>query len=157
MGKIFVTDEVNDNYTAQVTRGGKVKVETGAASFKFCTSAHGLVCAENVVQSPAWLKSIIIGGTVPPTATTLTIFNTTECSTLSGFGSSGDNIVGILVLDSSASISGGVQAGYPKTIPFNVYCSSGISVGVGLTACCIGQNAGRLGAIPAGYTVVYQA
>jgi hypothetical protein len=154
MGKVFITDEVNDNYTADVTNAGKVKIETGAASFKACSSAHGLVCAESIVQTAAWLKRIIIGKPLAATATALQIYNTTEVSCMSGFGTSGDNVVGVIILDSSSNgISGG--PGNPISVPFDVYCSSGISVGVGISAGNLGG--GRIGALPGNYTVVYQA
>ena len=40
MGKVFITDEVNDNYTADVTNAGKIKVEDGASLFATISSAQ---------------------------------------------------------------------------------------------------------------------
>ena len=151
MGKVFITDEVNDNYTADVTNAGKVKVEVGAASFKLLSSAHTVLCGQSVTTSPCYLKSVIINDKFA-TATTLALFDTTEVSTLSSFGTSGSNIISIMVFDSSAALSAGVD-NFPKVIPFDVYCSSGLTVAIGLSAA---QAGGRVGAWSHPPTIVYQ-
>ncbi len=79
MGKVFITDEVNDMYTAQVTRAGKVEVEDGAAQFYTFTSARK-EDATSAITAPCYLKSVILGAS-PATSTFLTLY---DCSSSGG-------------------------------------------------------------------------
>lgn len=127
MGKVFITDEVNDMYTADVTNASKVKVEDAAALFVALDSARTTksTSGQYVATAPCYLKNVIIGH-VPATATTLSFYNTTtSASDLSAFGSSGDHIIGRLDLDTASA------SNFPKTIPFNVYCTSGLIAAIG--------------------------
>ena len=135
MGKVFITDEVNDMYTADVTNAGKLKIEDGAALFKLLSSAASTVnlSAQTIASTPCYLKSIILGSQVA-TASQLRLYNTTtSANNLSAFGSTADQLIGSLHLDASGSLSGSLGA-YPRVIPFNVYCSSGLIAAVSSSA-----------------------
>ena len=153
MGKVFITDEVNDSYTADVTNAGKVKTEDGAAAFSFLSSAKSLVSAQTVSTAPCYLKSIIIGEK-PVTAATLTIYDTgISAGNVSGFGSSGANVVATLVWNmgaASAVVSG--LGSEPKLIPMNVYLTSGLTIG---TVSAAAPGLGYLGCLR-NVTIVYQ-
>ena len=152
MGKVFITDEVNDNYTADVTNAGKVKIEDGASLFKLLSSAASTVnlSAQTVASTPCYLKSVILGSQAA-TASQLRLYNTTtSAQNLSAFGSSGDNIVGALHLDASGAVCATLAA-YPRVIPFNVYCSSGLKVAIGE-----GQAYATLSGCAKNVTIVYQ-
>ena len=135
MGKVFITDEVNDMYTADVTRGGKIKNEDGAASHHYCLSAEHLLSAESVVASAAWLKNVIIGE-YPNSAACLSIIDSASATmgNISAFGTSGTMFVGKIgyrlggatALTSGATIA--LDGTAPISIPFNVYCASGIVI-----------------------------
>ena len=158
MGKSFITDEVNDTYTAQVTNGKKMKVETGASTYKFLATAHSLLSAEQVVASACWLKSVIIGQ-YPATAGCLTIINTSSATMgdISAFGTSGDNIVGKIAYTvgaASGETSGAtvmLDGRAPVEVPFNVYLSSGLA----FSTHSAHDYAGRLGCFKS-VTAVYQ-
>ena len=154
MGKQFITDEVNDMYTARVTSAGKLKVEDGAATFKKIDSAYCEISAHKVYDGACYLKSLIIGQ-LPATAASIQIFDcsTGQATSVSAFGTSGDNVVAVLNFQLgalSAGISAGASQNQPFAIPFNVYCASGL---------CVGNTSaltGLAGATP-NITVVYQA
>lgn len=154
MGKVFITDEVNDMYTADVTRGGKIKSEDGAGSHFFCASANQLLSAEQVVASAAWLKSVIIGE-YPQTAACFSVLDTASATmgNISAFGTSGSMFVGKIAYNlgaASAMVCG--KADYPPmVIPFNVYCASGIAI----SRHSAHDSGGRVGAFKS-VTVTYQ-
>ena len=137
MGKVFITDEVNDNYTADVTNAGKVKVEDGAAAYVLLNSAASIASGERVCSTPCYLKEVVIGR-YPATAASLVLYNSSSATLgdLTAFGThqaSGkdDHIIAILAfpLGSGSGICAltyPVTNNAPYTIPFNVYCSSGI-------------------------------
>ncbi len=144
MGKVFITDEVNDMYTADVTNAGKLKVETGAGKFAAITSAHTLITAANPVTGAAYLKSIIFGD-VPASATQITIYDTSmSASNVSGFGFDSAQLVAAFGFEPTAGALSADRLTFPKSIPIDVYCASGITVAVGHSAC---DSAGRIGAM----------
>ena len=153
MGKVFITDEVNDMYTADVTNAGKLEVETGAAAFSLLSSAKSLISAETVSTAACYLKSLIIGEH-PASAATLTIYDTgISAGGVSGFGSSGANIVATLAWTmgaASAVVSG--MGSIPKVIPINVYLASGLTIG---TVSAAAPGLGYKGCMR-NVTVVYQ-
>jgi len=150
MGKVFITDEVNDSYTADVTSGSKLKVEVGAGSWKGISSAHTTVSAQQVNDGGCYLSSIIIG-TQPLTAGSIQIYDTYgSASNCSAFGTSGDNIVVSLGVEPSAASGFSV---YPKVIPINVYLTTGLCIGMGVSG---SDSSNRVGNIK-DVTVVYQA
>lgn len=153
MGKVFITDEVNDMYTADVTRGGKLKVEQGAANHYRATSAQALISGEIVASAGCYLKSIIFGS-APATATNFWIWDhgAGTAGGISAFGTSGDNVVAMLGLEPSAGAVSADFLNFPKTLPIDVYCTSGITVGIGMSA---GDSVGRIGCLK-NVTVVYQ-
>ena len=159
MGKVFITDEVNDNYTADVTNAGKVKVEDGAAVFANISSAQTVTSAYRISSTPCYLKSVIIGR-YPATAASLHLFNGASAG-LEGFtayGTSGDNIAGVLTFNVGAasgqacSVTYPVTDNAPYTIPFNVYCSSGLIAAISSSA---NMADGYLGCME-NVTIVYQ-
>jgi hypothetical protein len=154
MGKIFLTDELNDMYTAKVTAAKKLWIENGAASFKMLSSAASTVnaSAQTVASSPSYLKAVIIGS-VPATATQLSIYDSsiTDTCNLSAFGSSGANVLARLSLDASAGVSASTGM-FPRVIPLDVYCTSGIVAAIGE-----GQTYANLSGCAKGITILYQS
>jgi hypothetical protein len=153
MSKWFLTDELNDMYTVQVTNAKKAKIETGAGLFKILSSAASTVnaSAQTVASAPCYLKSIIIGQ-IPATATQVSLYNSAPTSTtnMSAFGSSGDNIIARLQIDTSAGVCA-AAATYPRVIPIDVYCSSGLVAAIGE-----GQTYAALSGCAKGVTIIYQ-
>lgn len=131
MGKVFITDEVNDSYTADVTNGGKLKVETGASTFHKCTSAQVTALCEKVYDGACYLNKIIFGK-APATAASFSVYDCTTAfsSSVTAFGTSGSNIVCELV-ETKVALSG---EQYPKVLPIDVYLASGLTVGVSVSA-----------------------
>ena len=129
MGKVFITDEVNDMYTAGVTNADKLKVEDGAALYAQ-VSAYSTDAGYAIFEGPGYLKSIIIGE-YPQTAAAFRMFDTYACaSSVSGWGTSGTHVIGKIAYNVGAA-SGMVcgQANYgPRVIPMNVYLASGLSI-----------------------------
>jgi hypothetical protein len=156
MGKIFIADEVDDSHTADVTVAGKVKVETGAATYGMM-AGNGIRLATNGTATafttvPTYLKKIILGSK-PATSTWLSVYDcdvTVSGNNLSAFGSSGANIVSRLYLDSSAGLCAN-SAKYPCHIDMDVYLASGLCMTLGE-----GQTFSVLSGCCSGLTVVYQ-
>lgn len=166
--KVFITDETNDHYTADVTNAKKLKVETGAAGFYIASSAFGglgtggISGAQVITTAATWLKNLVIG-TVPTTATQICLYNAlVSANSPSSFGSSGDHIISRIIIEPSGAgyateasalelawLAG--KAAYPKVIPFNIYCSSGLMVGIGE-----GTTHAPLSGNAQGVTVTYQ-
>jgi len=152
MGKIFITDEINDTYTATVTSGKLLRVENGASNFYRVSSAHTLISAVSASSGACFVKSVIVG-TIPATASSICLYDTSVCAShVSAFGTSGGNIIAVIGLDVSGSISGSPTM-YPKIFPINVYCTTGLSVGIGTSAT---DKTSRVGCIK-DITVIYQA
>ena len=143
MGKTFITDEVNDTYTAKVSSGKKLYVETGASNYKMlpsaCSTSFG---GYTVLGQPGWLKSVLIGGQISG-GTVLRIFDTSAsgnssadglgisaCSTAFG-GVSGANWVVDLNIDATGGLYVSGQRDFPRIFDFNVYCASGIVAQIG--------------------------
>ena len=153
MGKVFITDEVNDMYTADVTNASKIKVEDGASTYHVCTSAQADVTAEPVYDGACYLKQVSFGQ-YPVTAASFTVYDTYDCaSSVSSFGASGANIVGTVAWDVGAA-SGTTAGKGPFVIPFNVYLASGLSVAGSLTAA--NPGGAYIGAVK-NVSVVYQS
>ena len=147
MGKIFITDEVNDTYTAKVSKAKKLYVETGAANYcmlpSACSTAQG---GYTVCGGPAWLKSVLIGGTLSG-GTMLQIFDTSASgnSSADGLGisalstalraadgaASGGNRVVVMNIDATGGLYASGQRDFPRIFDFNVYCASGIVAQIG--------------------------
>jgi len=164
MGKTFITDETNDMYTAQVTNAGKLQIETGAAKFKklglnSIYHPEGASCT-GAVDEPCYFKALFMGQS-PVTATTISIYDGTTAaigSDLSSWGSSGDHIIARWDIQPSGDVSEGGWVGisaaaatYPKLIPFNVYCTSGLIV-----TCGEGQSYAALSGECSGVSIIYQ-
>lgn len=141
MGKVFITDEVNDMYTADVTNAGKLKVEDGASLFATISSAQTVTSAQRISSTPCYLKSVILGR-YPATAASLHLFNGASAGLegYSAYGTSGDNIAAVLTFN-VGSVSGQTcSVTYPcydigpRTIPINVYCSSGLIAAISSSA-----------------------
>ena len=130
MTKVFITDEVNDNYTADVTNAGKVKVETADANYKLIASAQTTISAQAIYDGACYVKGISLS--YPATASTLIVYNTyVSAGGVSAFGTSGDNIVTRISIPvgHGSAVSGGGQT--PFYVPLNVYLASGLSIGNG--------------------------
>lgn len=153
MGKIFITDEGDNAYTANVTSSGLLRVAGAANVHYVCNSAHSLLSGEIVCSAGCYLEKVILGS-APATAAMLQIFDhgAGTAGHISGFGTSGDNVVARLGLEVSG---GGASAfgAYPRTIPLGVYCISGITVGVSHSGI---DSVGRVGCIK-NFTVIYQS
>jgi hypothetical protein len=147
MAKIFITDEGNNSYTADVTSQGLLRISNDGSGHYMCASA-AQSGASAVSTSPCWLKSVIIG-TTPATATHVNLYDSSGWASASGgatiFGVSGANWIGSLMIEPSAASA---WASNPRIIPFNVYCASGLCVGIG--------DNGTKGDIR-GVTIIYQA
>ena len=141
MGKVFITDEVNDNYTADVTNARKIKVEDGASLHATISSAQTLTSAIRISSTPCYLKSVVLGR-YPQTAALLHLFDGASggLEGYSAYGTSGANIAAALAFPVGAasgqtcSLTYPVTDDTPKTIPINVYCSSGLIVAVSSSA-----------------------
>ena len=162
MGKQFITDEVDDRYTARVTNAGKIKTEDGASLFRYLTSAQTVLSGQIVASGAAFLKSVIIGQ-YPFSAATLTLFNTASDNAsgtegLTAWGTSGDHVIGKITFEVGAAsavacgISNLLSSKVPMVVPFNVYCSSGIMAAISLSGAL---GSAYLGTIK-GVTVTYQ-
>ena len=136
MGKVFITDEVNDGYTADVTNAGKVKVESGAASHYKCVSAAA--SASVVVSStPCWLKTVIVGG-LPATATCINLYDTSG-TVASAAEASGANHIAKLIIPAVAVAATAQTNTY--VVPINVYCTSGLTYALGQDGTNMGNAA----------------
>lgn len=162
MGKVFITDEVNDMYTADVTNAGKLKVEDGAALYRYLTSAQSVTSGQIVASGAAYLKSVIIGQ-FPQSAATLCLFNSKSDNAsgvegLTAFGTSGDNVIGKITFEMGAAsattcgLACLITNKVPVVVPFNVYCSSGIVAAISLSGAL---GSAYLGCMK-GVTVTYQ-
>jgi hypothetical protein len=143
MGKVFITDEVNDSYTADVTSVGNMKVETGASSHY---KISGVPSSASYVLSttPCWLKSVIIGS-LPATASSVNLYDTAT-SAASGAEASGANHIAKFIIQPAAAAATAQVQNY--VIPLNVYCTTGLSYGLGQD----GTNIGVLSNV----TIIYQ-
>ena len=142
MGKQFITDEVDDRYTARVTNAGKVKVETGAAGHVLLNSGMS-VCGVTISSTPCWLKSVVFGeNPVASASTALFLIDTSAACGNTTIGAT-SGVTGLFGISSGANwiarmIWQSAQAGIcaagsitPRTVPFDIYCSSGLVAIVG--------------------------
>lgn len=162
MGKIFITDEVNDMYTGRVTSAGKLKIEDAAAQYAVVLSAAA-TAGKTVVSAPCFLKHVIIGQR-PTVAASLRIYDTSaggnSCADGAGlsalssaFGTSGKCVLNWLYDVSGTGVCAAAAYEWPKVIPINVYMASGVAAEIGDAGI---ENAGAIGGLR-GVTVVYQA
>lgn len=155
MGKVLISDEGNLDYTANVTSNGALQMSETANKFYKCNSAQNATAngsAERIYEGACWVKGLIFGS-YPATATTVGLYDTYTCaSNLSSFGKSGSNIIATLGFEPTAGALSAMFLEFPKTIPLNVYCASGITVSIGLSAA---DSLGRIGTLK-NMTVVYQ-
>jgi hypothetical protein len=143
MGKVFITDEVNDMYTADITSGGQLRVNEGASTHIAIASAAS---SATVVArtSPCWIKSVIVGS-LPGTATTLLLLDTaTSGASASTFDVSGANKIAKIRIAANTVTA----QTFPGVIPIDVYCTTGLTYALG--GC--GTDVGNLADI----TIVYQ-
>ena len=161
MGKVFITDEVNDMRTAKVTNAGKVKMEDGAANYAVVLSAAA-TAGKTVVSTACYLKHVIIGQR-PTVAASLRIYDTSAggnssadgagVSALScAFSTSGKCVLNWIYDVSAAGVCAAMAYEWPKVIPINVYMASGIAAEIGDAGI---ENAGAIGGLR-GLTIVYQ-
>jgi hypothetical protein len=162
MGKVFITDEVNDMYTADVTNAGKIKVEDGASLFKVLSSAQTITSAQGIVCAACYVKSVILGR-YPATAASLHLFDTdpnnaTGLEGYSALGTTGDHHVVQLAFPvgfasgQTCAVTNPVTDITPCTIPINVYCASGL---VAVISSSANMADGFVGAME-NVTIVYQ-
>ena len=168
MGKVFITDEVNDMRTVGVTNAGKIKIEDGAAQFLKLASAQSVTSGQLVNAGPCWLKAVVLGQ-FPASAASLAIFN--ACSDtasglegLTAFGEpnvsagTANHLIGKIVIPQGQASAYACSLTYqsnvntPVYIPYNVYCSSGLVAAISMSACHIGGYKGGWD----GITIVYQ-
>jgi hypothetical protein len=152
VGKTFITDEVNDVYTAKVTTAGKLLTETAANSSVLIPSAYAAISAAVIYAGPCYLKSLTLN--YPISAASLIIYDTAiSAGGVSGFGTSGDNIKGVISfpIGHASAISGGGQV--PVHLPINCYMTSGLSLGNGGNSA--NNSLGYIGVFRGG-TVTYQ-
>ena len=162
MGKTFITDEVNDNYTANVTNAGKLQVEDAGNLFYTHPSGRAEDAASAITE-PCYLKSVTFGAG-PATASYVTLY---DCSSSGGIGTASGcssffitdantstHIIGHFKLEFSggAESGAGAVAAFPVTIPLNVYCSSGVTIGMGQGFAHCDDLSGAV----KGITLVYQ-
>lgn len=162
MAKIFITDEVNDSRSAQVTKGNQLRINAGAPS-KVLVASAAASAAKTVVSSPCWLHKVIIAG-LPSAAASLRIWDTSAAGNSSADGTgvsalstalslTGANMLLDMVLEPSAALSGEKTGLFPVVVPLDVYCASGICVEIGDTGAV---NGGRFGGIK-GLMITYTA
>jgi hypothetical protein len=143
MGKVFISDEGNNGYTARVTSGSKLKVEGGASRHQKMASAAS--SASVVISSTAcYLKSIIVGG-LPASASSLCVYDTSGTAA-SANNVSGANTIGYVFIPALAAAA--TAQTHTFVYPFDVYCTSGLTIGLGQD----GQS-GNMNNV----TVIYQA
>lgn len=147
MSRVFITDEGNDSYTADVTRAGLLRMLDAGSNYYRVPSAVASA-SYPVYTAACWLKSVIIQNH-PATATTIGIFNSSGANS-GGSGTWGSTSAVNIIARMVVGITGAGSAAnmLPKEIPFNVYCASGISVG-------LGSDVADMGCID-GVTIVYQ-
>lgn len=129
MGKIFITDEVNDAYTATVSDKGQVRTMPLATSHKTIASAASSA-AVVLVSGAGYLKSVIIGS-LPATASTLLIVDTALSAYASAVAldvSGANKITKIGIPAAAAAATAQTQN---IVIPLDVYCTSGITYALG--------------------------
>ena len=87
MGKVFVTDEINDGFTGKVTQTGAQHVLTNHNSYAYLTATvSGGVDGRIISAVPCWLHSVIINR-APLTASDLLLIDmatTGTCATSLG-------------------------------------------------------------------------
>jgi len=133
MGKTFITDEVNDIYTAKVTTSGQLYVMPNHNSFWHVSA---IACSSNAIvisSAPCWLHSVTIGS-YPATATSIRLYNLAASATgysVTGSLSGTTSSIGYIDLPVSADTSASsVNNQFPKTLIYDLYCSSGLSLAV---------------------------
>ncbi len=149
MGKIFITDEGNNDYTADVTRAGLLRTVDAADSIYRAPSAAASA-GRSIYSAACWLKSVIVGSS-PATASVINIYNTSASGNYSGSagaaaisGTSAANIVARINIPVTSTTAVTLM---PRVLPFNVYLASGLVLGLG--------DDGQDGDLD-GVTVVYQ-
>jgi len=154
MGKVFITDEGDMAYTADVTSNGTVKTDDGGYKFLMLASGQSVVSGQRVFSGAGVLKRVIIGS-LPATATRIGIYDSFSAGLegLTAFTKvSGSNWIGRIDLEPTAGALSGQQLLFPRSIDYNVYCTSGLCLSIGLSA---NDATGRIGGCQ-GITVVYQ-
>jgi len=125
MGKILISDETNNTYTAQVTNGRQVRAQTGSSTHTTIVSA---VSSATVVLSsgPCWLDKIIIGS-LPGTASDLLLFDTSgTVASAAVYDVSGANRIAKIAIPVDATASQ-----FPGSVDIGVYCTSGLTYALG--------------------------
>ena len=125
MGKLFITDEVNDSYTARVTSTGALRVSDSNNLYAKVASAASSGSTV-VVATTCWLKGVVIGKQ-PATASSFIIYD----AAASAASASTTAVVAKFTLPIAST---GVSAGndnFPKYIDLGCYLTSGLAYGVG--------------------------
>jgi len=154
MGRVFITDEGDNAYTANVTSNGLLRVDNGGYSFLMLASGQSVLSGQRVFSGAGVLKRVILGAQ-PASATRICLFDSFSAG-LEGFSAfgviSGANWIGRIDIEPTAGALSGMNALFPRQIDYNIYCTSGLCVTIGHSAC---DAAGRIGNCQ-GITVVYQ-
>ena len=154
MGKVYITDEGDSSYTANVTSNGMLRVDNGGYSFKLLPSAQNVASGIRVFSGAGVLKRVILGS-LPGTATRIGLYDSFSAGLegLTAFTKvSGANWIGRIDLEPSAGALSSQQTLFPRVLDYNVYCTSGLCVSIGLSA---NDATGRIGNCQ-GITVIYQ-
>ena len=126
MGKIFITDEVNDGRTARVTKSGALTINPSNNSYQLLASAVGSATSA-IYASACWLHTVTIGG-FPASATQLILLNASAASATAT--ASTDEVARITIPVKSGGVCADTGA-FPKTLLFDLYCSKGLYYEVG--------------------------
>ena len=122
MGKTFITDEVDDGFTAKVSEGGAIHVVNHNSYYHVTAS----ISAGSVISTaPCWLQSVTVN-TYPLTATTISVLDAAASSSAFSAGAltHASRIARIALPVAGTS----ANADYPKTLLYNLYCATGLTV-----------------------------
>jgi hypothetical protein len=131
MAKFFITDELNDSYTAGVTQRGRVRTaEFAQTHYAIPSAASSAMTVLN--NGTCWLKSVIVGS-LPATATALLLWDTATSAASALTETSGANrITKIRIPAAAGSVAvSGDPSVETSVIPLNVYCASGLTYNLG--------------------------
>ncbi|MFA5133102.1 MAG: hypothetical protein WC444_07285 [Candidatus Paceibacterota bacterium] len=118
MGRVFITDEVNDNYTANVYSDGSLQTTQLYSSTTVTTNAANGT-SNWLISGACYLHSLLITS-LPATAVTLTLVNASASGETTSTGATG-RICKIDIPTWSAVCAS--AAGYPLlpiTVPFDI-------------------------------------
>ena len=130
MGKVFITDEVDDGFTAKITETGAMHVVNHNSYIHITAAASA--DATLVSTSPCWLQSVTINS-YPLTASTLVLIDASAAGTcassycVTALTQTGRIAkIGVPVVNGS-TVSGN-NSEFPRTLLYDLYCTSGLAV-----------------------------